>query len=238
MTLDAIKLSPGDRVLDIACGTGVVARLAKQRLGNAGQVVGVDLSPDMLAVARALAPDIDWREGNASALPLGQGEQFDVVVCQQGLQFFPDQPTAVAQMKRAIAQDGRLAVTTWPSDDEIPFFQELRRVAERHLGSIVDQRYSFGEAIKLEDLLRNAGFHDVRLKTLSSSIRFDDGGSFVRMNSMAFVAMSAAAKAMSDEERKRVIEAIGRDSAPVLRSYSHGLELAFELSANLATAGG
>jgi ubiquinone/menaquinone biosynthesis C-methylase UbiE len=209
-----------------------------QRLGNVGHVVGVDLSPDMLAVARALAPDIDWREGNASSLPLGQGEQFDVVVCQQGLQFFPDQPTAVAQMKRAVAQDGRLALTTWRSDDEIPFLRELRRVAERHLGRIVDQRYSFGDATKLEDLLRNAGFHDVRLKTHSCTIRFDDGGSFVRMNSMAFVGMNAAAKVMSDGERKRVLDAIERDSAPVLRSYSHGTELAFKLSTNLATARG
>src|SRR5437016_12184300 len=87
MTLDEVRLSPDDRVLDIACGTGIVARVAKERLGDAGYVVGIDISPDMLAVARAVAPSIDWREGNASALPLHDGEQFDVVVCQQGLQF-------------------------------------------------------------------------------------------------------------------------------------------------------
>ena len=96
MTLEEVRVSPDDRILDIACGTGIVARLASERLGDAGHVVGVDLSPDMLAVARALAPDVDWREGNASALPLRDGEQFDVVVCQQGLQFFPDRPAAAA----------------------------------------------------------------------------------------------------------------------------------------------
>src|SRR5262249_53561241 len=92
MTLEEVDLSPGDRVLDIACGMGIVARVAKERLGGAGYVVGVDLSPEMLSVARAVASDIDWRECNASALSLRDGEQFNVVVCQQGLQFFPDKP--------------------------------------------------------------------------------------------------------------------------------------------------
>src|SRR5919106_2329164 len=63
MTLDELDLSSGDRVLDIACGTGIVARVARERLGEAGNVVGIDVSLDMLAVARAVAPNIDWREG-------------------------------------------------------------------------------------------------------------------------------------------------------------------------------
>ncbi|TJW75951.1 MAG: methyltransferase domain-containing protein, partial [Mesorhizobium sp.] len=82
VTFDEVKLAPGHRVLDIACGTGIVARVARERLGAAGYVAGIDISPDMLAVARGVAPDIDWRAGNALALPLGDGEQFDVVVCQ------------------------------------------------------------------------------------------------------------------------------------------------------------
>ena len=133
LTLDELKLSPGDRLLDIACGTGIVARVAKQRLGDTGQVVGVDVSSDMLAVARNVAPDIDWREGNAASLPLNEGEQFDIVVCQQGLQFFTDKTAAIAQMRRALAEHGRLAVATWRSDEEMHFLRELRRVAEHHL---------------------------------------------------------------------------------------------------------
>jgi len=81
LTLDEMKLSPGDRVLDIACGTGIVARVAKERLGTAGHVVGVDISRGMLAVARQVAPDIEWREGNAIDLPLLEKEPFDVIVC-------------------------------------------------------------------------------------------------------------------------------------------------------------
>ncbi len=238
LTLDEVKLSPGDRFLDIACGTGVVARVARERLGHSGYIAGIDISPDMLAVARAVAPDIDWREGNANALPLKDGEQFDVVVCQQGLQFFPDKLAAAGQMRRAVANDGRLAVTTWRSDDEIPLFRELRRVAESHLGAVADQRHSFGDAAQLEALLREAGFHDVRLKTISRTVRFDDGAPLLRLNTMALVGMSAVGKAMTDQERQAVVDAIVRESVPVLQPYTAGSGLAFELSTNLATAKG
>jgi ubiquinone/menaquinone biosynthesis C-methylase UbiE len=238
LTLDAVALSPGDRVLDIACGTGIVARIAKERLGEAGGVVGIDISPDMLAVARSLAPDIGWREGNAGALPLHEGEQFDVVVCQQGLQFFPDRPAAAAQMRRALAKGGRLAVATWRSDDEIPFLRELRRVAERHLGPIADQRHSFGEAAALEALLRAAGFHEVGARTISRTIRFADGTVFLRMNAMALVGMSAAGKTMDDQGRQTITETIVGESLPVLSAYSDGSGLAFALGTNLATAKG
>lgn len=238
LTFDQLALSPRDRVLDIACGTGIVARVASERLGDAGYVVGVDVSPDMLAVARSVAPGIDWREGNANALPLRDGEQFDVVVCQQGLQFFSDKAAAARQMRRALATGGRLAVATWRSDEEIPFFRELRTVAERHLGPIADPRYSFGDAAALEALLRDAGFEDVQSSTLSRTIRFEDGGVFARLNTMAFIGMSATGKSMNDQERKRALETIVTESAPVLQSYSDASGTAFELSTNLATASG
>jgi ubiquinone/menaquinone biosynthesis C-methylase UbiE len=236
IALEEVKLSSGDRVLDIACGTGIVARLAKERLGDAGHVVGIDVSPDMLAVARTVAPGIDWRAGSAAALPLRENEQFDVVVCQQGLQFFPDKPAAAAQMRRAVKSSGRLAVATWRSDDEIPLFRELRRIAERHLGAIADQRHSFGDAAALEALFRDTGFQNVRSKTITRAIRFEDGAPFARLNTMALVGMSAVGKTMADQERKRIVEAIIDDSAPVLQPYSDGPQLAFELSTNLATA--
>ncbi|TPI78011.1 methyltransferase domain-containing protein [Mesorhizobium sp. B2-8-9] len=238
MTLEEVRLFQGDRVLDIACGTGIVARVARERLGEAACVVGIDVNPDMLAVARAVAPDIDWREGNASALPLHDGEQFDIVVCQQGLQFFPDKAAAASQMRQALAKGGRLAVTTWRSDDEVPFFRALRRVAERHLGPIKDMRHSLGDAAPLEALLRGTGFHDVRSRAMSRTIGFEDGRPLLRLNTMALVGMSSAGKAMGDQERKRIVEDIVSESAPVLQSYTEGSGIAFELSTNLATATG
>lgn len=236
MTLEEVGLIPGDRVLDIACGTGILARVARERLGDDGRVVGIDISPDMLAVARAVAPGIEWREGNAGALPLQEGEQFDLVACQQGLQFFPDKPAAAAQMRRALARGGRLAVATWRSDDEIPFFRELRRVAERHLGAIVDQRYSLGDATLLETLLREAGFSEVQSRIVSRIMRFEEDAPFLRLNTMALVGMSAAGKAMTDQERKSIVETIVSESMPVLSSFTDESVLAFELRTNLATA--
>ena len=238
VTFEEVKLSPGHRVLDVACGTGIVARVARERLGAAGYVVGIDINAEMLAVARTVAPDIDWRVGNAGALPLHDGEQFDVIVCQQGLQFFPDKPAAAAQMRLALAQSGRLAVATWRPDEEIPFFRDLRRVAERLLGPIVDLRHSFGNPVLIEALLRDAGFHDVRSRTISRRIRFEDGAPLLRLNAMALVGMSAAGKAMADHERMRVVEDIVSGSAPVLQSYADGSGVAFELSSNLVTAKG
>lgn len=236
--LDDVELAVGDSILDIACGTGIVARLAKERLGETGKVVGVDLSPAMIAVARRVTPDIDWREGDACALPLQDDEQFDVVVCQQGLQFVPDKPAGACEMRHALASGGRLAVSTWRPDEEIPFVRELRRVAERHVGPIVDRRHSFGEAGPLEMLLRDAGFHDVRSKIVSRTIRFEDGSVFARLNAMALVGMSASAREMSDEDREQTVTAIVHDSAEVVSRNTDDTGLAFELATNVATARG
>jgi ubiquinone/menaquinone biosynthesis C-methylase UbiE len=238
LTLDEVNLASGDRLLDIACGTGIVARIARERLGEAASIVAVDVSPDMLAVARKIAPDIDWRQGNAAALPLQDGEQFNVVICQQGLQFFPDKPAAVAQMRRALIPGGSLAVSTWRSDDETPFFRELRRIAERHLGAIADERDSFGDAAPLEAVLRDAGLREVRSRTISRIMHFEANTWLLRGNAMALVGMSAAAKLMDDQERKRVVEVIVSESEPVRERYTDGSEIAFELSTNLATARG
>jgi ubiquinone/menaquinone biosynthesis C-methylase UbiE len=204
-------------------------------VGAKGKVVGIDLSPAMLAVAREVGPGIDWREGDAAALPLQDGERFDVVVCQQGLQFFPDRPAAVRQMHRALGPGGRVAVSTWRPDQEIPLCLELRYAAERHLGPVNDRRHSFGEGGPLEDLLREAGFRDVRSKTLSRTIRFSDGSVFARLNAMALVSMSTAGPNISDEERGRLVTSIVRDCADVMRPYTDESGLAFEMRTNLAT---
>jgi SAM-dependent methyltransferase len=86
--LDLVAVGPGERVLDVACGTGIVARRAAARVGEGGAVTGLDRNPAMLEVARAAAievgPPIDWRAGDAARLPFPDGV-FDVVTCQQGL---------------------------------------------------------------------------------------------------------------------------------------------------------
>jgi ubiquinone/menaquinone biosynthesis C-methylase UbiE len=232
-----LDLSPGESVLDIACGTGIVGRVAKERVGEGGHVVGVDISSDMLSVARNVAPGIAFREGSAEALPLQDGEKFDVIVCHQGFQFFPEKAAAAAQMRRALKEGGKLAVATWRSDEESPFLHELRRVAEGHLGPIADQRYNFAEAA-LEAFVRDAAFKNVDVKTISRRIHFDDGGQFVRLNSMAFVGLSAAGKAMDEQQRRQAVDAIVTDSAAVLKSHSKSSAVEFDIRTNVATARG
>src|SRR5262249_54504818 len=112
MIADAAKIKIGDRVLDIACGTGVLAREAAARTGQSGHVAGLDPHAGMLAVARGLSPEIAWREGTAEALPFPDCT-FDVVVCQFGLMFFSDRDKAIHEMLRVMVPGGRCAVAVW-----------------------------------------------------------------------------------------------------------------------------
>jgi ubiquinone/menaquinone biosynthesis C-methylase UbiE len=233
--LDYVELAPGDRVLDVACGTGIVSRLAREQVGEAGKVVGVDLSPPMLAVARKVAPEIDWREGDATSLPLHDDEEFDVAVCHQGLQFVPDKAAAASQMHRALTEGGRLAVATWRPDGELQLIPKLRRVAERHLGPITDMRHSFGETEPLESVLTDAGFRDVASRTLSRRVRFADASLFLRLNTMALVGMSPASKELAEDERGRIVDAIVREGSEVIAPFTDQNGLAFDMSTSVAT---
>lgn len=229
--LDAVGLNAGDQVLDIACGTGAVARQAARRVGPAGKVVGVDINAPMLAVARTAGPYVDWREGSAIALPLRRNEVFDVVTCQQGLQFFPERAAAAREMFRALRPGGRLGLSTWRPDEGFPFLLGLRRIAERHVGPIVDRRHGFGEAEPIEQLLRDAGFREVRSETTTRTIRFADGSVFVRLNAWALVGMSEGGKELSEDERMRLVDAVVTDSTDLLRANSDQSGLAYEIGA-------
>jgi hypothetical protein len=139
-------------------------------------------------------------------------------------------------MRRAIEPDGRLVVAVWKSVAETPFFRDLYQVAERRLGTFVDRRHSFGDARALERLIADAGFRDIRVDSPTLTIRFAEPAMFGLLNSNAVVGMSAAAAAMTDDERARLISTIAEDSDEVLRQYTDGGALAFELGANVAMA--
>jgi SAM-dependent methyltransferase len=192
----------------------------------------------MLAVARRVCPGIDWREGDASALPVSNGEQFDAVSCQQGFQFFVDKPAVVRQMRNVLADGGRLVVSTWRSDEELPLIRALRTVSERHVGPVVDQRHSLGQPGPLEVLLRDAGFADVRSRVAAHTARFADPTVFLHFNARALVAMSKGAQEMRDEHREQLIAAIVSDSAEVVSPYTDQAGLVFELRTNVVTARG
>lgn len=234
--LDDVEFGPPGSLLDIACGTGIVARVASERLGPGGRVVGVDLNPQMLAVARRVAPTIDWRQGDAGALPLGADERFDVVVCHQGFQFFPDRAGAARQMHRALARGGRLGLSCWRRDDEFGLLRSLREIAERHLGPIVDRRYGLGDPGAVERVLGEAGFRDVRSKRITRTLHYADGPVFARLNAMALVGMSAASAALDDDARQRLAATIADDSTDLLEHHSDEAGLALEIGTHVVLA--
>lgn len=173
--LDAAALQPGERVLDVACGTGVVARMAAERVGSGGTVLGVDVAPDMLEVARASAGSsgrtIEWRQGDAASLPLPDGS-FDIVLSQMGLMLFGDKPAALSEMRRVLAGDGRLALNT-PGTINRPMeilAEGLARHLNADLAGFVHAVFSMDDPTEHEALLRDAGFRDVRATVVTATI--------------------------------------------------------------------
>lgn len=131
--LQAAAVGPGDKMLDVACGTGVVARAAAERVAPDGTVTGIDLNPVMLAVARRIAPEIDWREGDAGALPFGR-DAFDVVACQSAIFFFPDPTGALGEMGRVTRPGGRVAVQAFSSLSMQPAYGPWVDMVAQHAG--------------------------------------------------------------------------------------------------------
>lgn len=120
-------------VLDVACGTGVLARAVRQQVGQAGRVVGIDINPSMLAVARSRSTNIEWYEGSAEDLPFVTSE-FDSVVSQFGLMFFADRRRALREMVRILRHGGRLAIAVWASLEATPGYAAMVRLLARLFG--------------------------------------------------------------------------------------------------------
>ncbi|MGE3277657.1 MAG: methyltransferase domain-containing protein [Vicinamibacterales bacterium] len=158
----AAALSPGDRVLDAACGTGVVARRAAAQVGPTGEVTGVDMHPGMLEVARAAAGDVHpaprWLESSLEAMPLADGA-FDRVLCQFGLQFVEDRPAAVAEMHRVLAPGGRALISV---PQPTRFFDRMRDAIARHvdpaIAGFMQVVFSWSDPDEMRGALSGAGF--------------------------------------------------------------------------------
>jgi ubiquinone/menaquinone biosynthesis C-methylase UbiE len=232
------RLAPtrGDMVIDVACGTGIVARVARERLGPEARIVGVDVAPAMLAVARTVDPTIDWREGNAVSLPVTADEHFAVLTCHQGLQFMADKAAAIREMRRVLAPGGRAAIATWRSLEDHPQVRELNGIAERHVGQIADSRHSFGDANELKSLLAESGFGHVNVQTVTHDVQFADGALFARLNAMAVIGMSEKGKAMSEAERGELASRIAAESQDVIAKAMKNGIFVLPMSTNLARA--
>jgi ubiquinone/menaquinone biosynthesis C-methylase UbiE len=228
-------LQPGERVLDVACGTGLVARLAAPVVGPTGKITGVDINDGMLAVARSLPPpagaSITWVQGDAVALDFADAS-FDVVLCQQGLQFFPDKPAALREMYRVLAPAGRVLLSVWKSAG--PYNVAVGDALEKYVGVDTATRFRASRVVPdaeaLHRLLVDAGFQAVHVQASAMTIRLPALDTFV-LGHLSGMPIAGAVAAVSDDQRA----ALARHVEAALRGYAEGDAVAVPDEVNIAT---
>jgi SAM-dependent methyltransferase len=236
--LDETRPRQGERVLDVACATGIVARLAAARVGQTGTTVGLDLNPGMLAVARSAAGPgalIEWQQGNAEDMPLPDGT-FDLVLCQQGLQFFPNKNMAMREMHRVLAPGGRLALSVWCDIERIPGYAALADAFGSHAGPEAAGFMKMTGSVSLEQLqglFDASDFQQVSIRSQSRIIRFASPEAFVwEMVQCTPLAWMASVNQADESTRTTVVNELSAKLQPYLENGS----LAFPIEASVATA--
>ncbi len=218
-------LQPRERVLDVACGTGIVARLAAEQVGDQGAVVGLDLNTAMLEVARALpAPPgaiITWTEASVLAMPFPDAT-FDEVLCQLGLQFFPDRPQALREMRRVLVPSGRVLLSVFGPIAHNPAPQALADALDRHLGphasAIKRAEHDLDDPAELDELVSSAGFAEVSIETTTQQIRFPSPREYVRIQ-FAATPLATLIQEMPSHQQAALAEAVIADVRGALRTY-------------------
>lgn len=233
---------PGERLLDVACGTGIVSREAAPRIGPAGQVVGLDMNPAMLAVARTLpAPSgarIQWQEGNAMSLPFTEGS-FDVVLCQHGLQFFPDRVASLREMHRVLVAGGRASVIVLQALHLHPVFDVLMNSVARHLAlplSAVMTPFALSDAEELRSMFLSAGFKTAAVTAETTTVRFPEPDRFVPLAVASSAAAVPAFAKLDAPDRASLLEAVRADVESTIRTYRETDVITFPMFAHVAVA--
>ena len=235
---DLIRLAalrPGERVLDVACGTGIVARLAAQQVGSTGTVVGVDMNPGMLAVARSNTPvntSIDWHEASAEDMPL-PNEAFDVVLCQISLQFMPDKLAALKEMRRVLVPGGRLFLNVPGPAGKL--FAVVADAMERNISSdaavFINQVFSLHDTTQIHRLLSDAGFREIALEANDKMLNLPPSTDFLWQ--YIHSTPLAAVVAQADEED---FDALEREVVEVWREFEDDDSLRYQQRIVIASA--
>jgi ubiquinone/menaquinone biosynthesis C-methylase UbiE len=223
---------PGEHLLDVACGTGVVARTAVPLVQPGGSVTGLDLNSAMLEQARRHAGDlpIEWVASSADAIPRPDAD-FDLLLCQQGLQYFPDRVAALGEMRRVTKPGGRLALSVF-CDGEGHW--AVAEAVERHLGK--EAANEVVEPLKLpyRELIRRvveqAGWRLSSLERVELKTRFKAAEDYVLYN------VATRLKLALDQAGEAVREALVRDATAALEPFTSATGCQFTMVAHVVTA--
>ena len=223
--VDFAGIARGQAVLDVACGTGIVARTVADRLGATGRVVGLDLNDAMLAVARRVRPDVEWRQGDVAALPFAE-RSFDAVLCQMALMFFPDRVGALREMRRVAADGGTVAILVPAQLETQPAYGPFVDMAARHAGpdaaSLLSAYFACGRLDALTGLVEAAGLRVSATRTRLGRARFPSIEAFVA----AEVKGTPLGGRISDAVYERIRSGAGDVLTPFLTAS--GLEVPLE----------
>jgi len=219
--LEAAEPRPGNRVLDVACGTGELSRMVAPTVQPEGSVTGVDPSIEMLGVARALPTpgNVTWIEAYADDLPLADGS-IDLVVIHQGMQFFPDKPKALQEIRRVLVPEGTLAFSSWRSHEYNPVNRATASVIEKFFGRFPDVTpgvgFGFGEEDVFGPLLEQAGFRLESLQPVRIEIEYPSADEYLtrQWSATPSAGVLAEHEELRDEAFAAALKEIERFSTP------------------------
>ena len=225
---------PGERILDVACGTGAGTQEAERVVGADGAVTGLDLNVGMLDIARRRDRQgaVQWREGSAQAMPFPD-EAFTLVLCQQGMQFFPDYTAALREMYRVLVSGGRLVLSVWRAIERTPGFLALSQALGRHISpeAGVLSPFTLGDAGELAAEVTGVGFCNVTTQLRSRLLHYDSPEEFVR--TYAISTPLATLLAQVDEAKRAALVA---EVSVALQPYTNENGLAFPIESQIIMA--
>jgi len=218
--IDHVPLAAGQQVLDVACGTGAVTRLVAERVGSTGRVIAVDVDATMLGIGRSVVrqPSTAWVQAEAPELPFNE-RVFDLVLCQQGLQFFADRLQALREMRRVLRPGGRLGISCWRSAEDSPPYAAIERALGRRLGRerATLPRFALSDGPQLRTLIEEAGFCEVRLDPRTLVVEWPSTELFVRAITSGAPTMMGALGEQNDAE----LSAISAEVETEMHAFLH-----------------
>ncbi len=233
LLVEAARITANQRVLDVACGTGVLARHCQSIVGEGCEVTGVDIGSGMLALASRLSPSINWNRAAAESLPF-EDDSFDAVVSQFGLMFFEDRTKALKEMVRVLVPNGSLAVAVWASLESSEAYPQEVELLEKLAGEKAAQAlrapFALGNIDELTSLFRDIGADTVSVTTYQGKARFPSIRTMVEADLRGWLPV------MGVELSEDLIEAILAEADSVLNQYlNKDGSVAFTAPAHIAT---